>query len=161
MRLSGCDHRGLHFLEQGYRALLAGEYDEAMAQWSATSSWNPSRRADPVLPLRACAHVAAQFFYDPVLARNSFKVLREQNAKELKVHEYTRLMRQSLLNLLQLQDKIDTLKAENATKDDLKKREEALAPAGPGPWARRQPNSKSRSRWAVSTHRMLPAHQFR
>jgi predicted nuclease with TOPRIM domain len=31
------------------------------------------------------------------------------------------------LNLLELQDKIDTLKAENATlKDDLKKREEAL-----------------------------------
>jgi hypothetical protein len=36
-------------------------------------------------------------------------------------------MRQSLLNLLELQDKIDELKGNNKTlKEDLKKREEAL-----------------------------------
>ncbi len=117
------------FLEQGYRALLDGEYDEAMAHFERYQQLESSRRADLEAGI-AIAYVRMlprSSFYDPVLARNSFKVLREQNAKELKVHEYTRLMRQSLLNLLQLQDKIDTLKAENATlKDDLKKREEAL-----------------------------------
>ena len=117
------------FLEQGYRALLDGEYDEAMAHFERYQQLESSPRADLEAGI-AIAYVRMlprSSFYDPVLARNSFKVLREQNAKELKVHEYTRLMRQSLLNLLQLQDKIDTLKAENATlKDDLKKREEAL-----------------------------------
>ncbi len=117
------------YLEQGYRALLDGEYDEAMAHFERYQQLESSPRADLEAGI-AIAYVRMlprSSFYDPVLARNSFKVLREQNAKELQVHEYTRLMRQSLLNLLQLQDKIDTLKAENATlKDDLKKREEAL-----------------------------------
>jgi len=117
------------YLEQGYRALLDGEYDEAMAHFERYQQLESSPRADLEAGI-AIAYVRMlprSSFYDPVLARNSFRVLREQNAKELKVHEYTRLMRQSLLNLLELQDKIDTLKAENATlKDDLKKREEAL-----------------------------------
>ena len=65
--------------------------------------------------------------YNPQVARSSFKVLRKQNAKELKVHDYTRLMRQSLINFLELHDQIDKLKTSNASlQEDLKKREEAL-----------------------------------
>jgi len=117
------------FLEQGYRALLDGEYDEAMAQFERYQQLESSPRADLEAGI-AIAYVRMlprSSFYDPLQARNAFRVLREQNAKELGVHDYTRLMRQSLLNLLELQDKIDKLKANNsALKDDLEKREEAL-----------------------------------
>ncbi len=117
------------FLEQGYRALLDGEYDDAMAHFERYQQQQSSPRADLEAGI-AIAYVRMlprSSFYDPVKARNAFRVLREQNAKELGVHDYTRLMRQSLLNLLELQDKIDKLRANNsALKDDLAKREEAL-----------------------------------
>ena len=117
------------FLEQGYRALLDGEYDEAMAHFERYQQLESSPRADLEAGI-AIAYVRMlprSSFYDPVQARNAFRTLREQNAKELGVHDYTRLMRQSLLNLLELQDKLDKLKANNSVlKDDLEKREEAL-----------------------------------
>ena len=117
------------FLEQGYRALLDGEYDEAMAQFERYQQLESSPRADLEAGI-AIAYVRMlprSSFYDPVRARQDFRLLREQNAKKLGVHDYTRLMRQSLLNLLELQDKIDKLKAKNAAlEDDLAKREEAL-----------------------------------
>ncbi len=117
------------FLEQGYRALLDGEYDEAMAEFERYQQLESTPRADLEAGI-AIAYVRMlprSSFYDPVRARKDFRLLREQNAKKLGVHDYTRLMRQSLLNLLELQDKIDKLKANNsALKDDLAKREEAL-----------------------------------
>jgi TolA-binding protein len=117
------------FLEKGYRSLLDGEYEDAMEHFQRYQRLESSPRSDLEAGI-AIAYVRMlprSPFYDPVAARNAFRVLREQNAKELKVHDYTRLMRQSLINLLELQDKIDKLKASNTTlKDDLKKREEAL-----------------------------------
>jgi TolA-binding protein len=117
------------FLEKGYRALLDGEYQDAMQHFQRYQRLESSPRADLEAGI-AIAYVRMlprSAFYDPVAARNEFKVLREQNAKKLKVHDYTRLMRQSLLNLLELQDDIDKLTVKNATlKEDLKKREEAL-----------------------------------
>lgn len=117
------------FLEKGYRALLDGEYDDAMQHFQRYQRLESSPRADLEAGI-AIAYVRMlprSAFYDPVAARNAFKVLREQNAKELKVHDYTRLMRQSLLNLLELQGDIDKLTVKNGMlKEDLKKREEAL-----------------------------------
>lgn len=117
------------FLEKGYRSLLDGEYRDAMEHFQRYQRLESSPRADLEAGI-AIAYVQMlprSSFYDPVLARSSFRVLREQNAKKLGVHDYTRLMRQSLLNLLELQDKIDELKVNNKTlKEDLKKREEAL-----------------------------------
>ncbi len=117
------------FFEKGYRALLDGEYEDAMQQFERYQRLESSPRADLEAGI-AIAYVRMlprSSYYDPVTARNAFRVLREQNAKELKVHDYTRLMRQALINLLELQDKIDKLKAGNAMlEEDLKKREEAL-----------------------------------
>ena len=117
------------FLEKGYRALLDGEYDDAMQHFQRYHRLETSPRADLEAGI-AIAYVQMlprSSFYDPQVARSSFKVLREKNAKKLRVHDYTRLMRQSLINLLELQSDIDELKARNITlKDDLKKREEAL-----------------------------------
>ena len=117
------------FLEKGYRALLDGEYRDAMEHFQRYQRLESSPRADLEAGI-AIAYVQMlprSSFYDPVVARNSFRVLREQNAKKLGVHDYTRLMRQSLLNLLELQKDLDELKGNNKTlKEDLKKREEAL-----------------------------------
>jgi TolA-binding protein len=117
------------FLEKGYRSLLDGEYKDAMEHFQRYQRLESSPRADLEAGI-AIAYVQMlprSSFYDPVVARSSFRVLREKNAKKLGVHDYTRLMRQSLLNLLELQDKIDELKGNNKTlKEDLKKREEAL-----------------------------------
>jgi len=66
-------------------------------------------------------------YYNPELARTSFKVLREQDAKQLKVHDYVRLMRQALLNMLKLQAEEQAQEQKNqALQAELKKREEAL-----------------------------------
>jgi TolA-binding protein len=117
------------FLEKGYAALLDGEYDDAMQHFERYQRLESSARADLEAGI-AIAYVRMlprSDFYDPAAARNAFREMREKNPKKLKVHEYTRLMRQSLLNLLELQGRIEELKAGNATlKEDLKKREEAL-----------------------------------
>jgi TolA-binding protein len=117
------------FLEKGYRSLLDGEYKDAMEHFQRYQRLESSPRADLEAGI-AIAYVQMlprSAFYDPVVARNSFRVLREQNAKKLGVHDYTRLMRQSLLNLLELQKDLDELKDKNKTlNEDLKKREEAL-----------------------------------
>lgn len=117
------------FLEKGYRALLDGEYDDAMESFQRYQRLESSPRADLEAGI-AIAYVRMlprSSFYDPVAARTAFRALREQNAKALRVHDYTRLMRQSLLNLLELQEDIDKLRADKAVlKEDLQKREEAL-----------------------------------
>jgi len=117
------------FLEKGYHTLLDGEYDDAMEYFQRYQRLESSPRAqlEAGIAINYVRMLPRSSFYDPAKARSEFRGLREQNAKELKVHNYTRLMRQSLLNLLELQDKIDELKGKNnALKEDLKKREEAL-----------------------------------
>lgn len=117
------------FLEKGYRALLDGEYEDAMQHFQRYQRLETSPRADLEAGI-AIAYVQMlprSSFYDPQTARSAFVLLREQNAKKLKVHDYTRLMRQSLLNMLELQGQIVELKTRNVSlKEDLKKREEAL-----------------------------------
>lgn len=122
-------NRDTTFLEQGYRALLDGEYEQAMQEFERYQRLESSPRADLEAGI-AIAYVQMlprSPYYAPDKARASFKLLRNQNAKELKVHDYTRLMRQALLNLLQLENRVDELKVDKARlQEDLKKREEAL-----------------------------------
>jgi TolA-binding protein len=117
------------FFEKGYRALLDGEYEDAMQHFQRYQRLENSPRADleAGIAIDYIRMLPRSSFYDPKAARESFKELRERNAKELGVHDYTRLMRQALLNLLELQDKISKLRADNAVlTEDLQKREEAL-----------------------------------
>ena len=117
------------FLEKGYRELLDGEYVEAVQHFQRYQRLESSPRADLEAGI-AIAYVSMlprSPFYDPEAARRSFKELRKQNPKQLKVHETTRLMRQSLINLLILQDHVDDLESLNGTlREDLEKREDAL-----------------------------------
>jgi hypothetical protein len=117
------------FLEKGYHALLDGEYDTAMEHFQRYQRLETTPRAqlEAGIAIAYVRMLPRSAFYDPAKARSAFQLLREQNAKELKVHNYTRLMRQALLNMLELQDEIDKLKSRNdGLKEDLKKREEAL-----------------------------------
>ncbi len=117
------------FFDKGYRSLLDGEYRDAMQHFERYQRLESSPRADleAGIAIAYLRMLPRSPFYDPVVARDTFRVLREKNAKDLKVNESTRLMRQALLNMLQLQKKIDQLKQNNKTlKVDLEKREEAL-----------------------------------
>lgn len=117
------------FLEQGYSTLLDGEYAQAMENFQRYQRLESSPTVDleSGIAIAYLQMLPRSPFYNPELARSSFKVLRRQNAKQLQVHDYVRLMRQSLLNLLQLQQRADKLKASNAAlQEDLEKREEAL-----------------------------------
>ena len=117
------------FLEKGYRALLDGDYGDAMEYFLRYQRLESSPRAqlESGIAITYVQMLPRSSFYNPQVARSSFSVLRKQNAKELKVHDYTRLMRQSLINFLELQDEISKLKASNTNlQENLKKREEAL-----------------------------------
>lgn len=117
------------FLEKGYRALLDGDYGDAMEYFLRYQRLESSPRAqlESGIAITYVQMLPRSSFYNPQVARSSFSVLRKQNAKELKVHDYTRLMRQSLINFLELQDEISELKSSNASlQENLKKREEAL-----------------------------------
>lgn len=117
------------FLEKGYHSLLDGEYEDAMDYFLRYQRLESSPRANLEVGI-AIAYVQMlprSNYYNPRVARSTFKVLRKQNAKKLQVHDYTRLMRQSLLNMLELQEETSELKASNTLlQEDLKKREEAL-----------------------------------
>lgn len=115
--------------DKGYRALLDGEYEDAMQHFQRYQRLENSPRADleAGIAIAYLRMLPRSPFYDPGTARTDFRGMRDQNAKALKVNESTRLMRQALLNLLQLQGETDKLKSTNATlKEDLQKREEAL-----------------------------------
>jgi hypothetical protein len=117
------------FLDKGFDALLDGEYIDAVQYFQRYQRLESSPRADweAAIAIAYVSMLPRSPFYDPEAARSSFKELRKQNAKDLKVHDYTRLMRQSLLNFLIQEQHIEDLESTNATlKGDLEKREEAL-----------------------------------
>ena len=117
------------FLEKGYKALLDGEYETAMENFQRYQRLESSPRAslEAGLAIAYLRMLPRGPYYNPELARSSFKLLREQDAKALKVHDYTRLMRQALLNMLKLEAEQQQLEEKNQSlQADLKKREEAL-----------------------------------
>lgn len=117
------------FLDKGYRALLDGEYVDAVQHFQRYQRLETSPRADWEARI-AIAYVSMlprSPFYDPAAAQKSFRELREIKPKELQAQNYTRLMRQSVLNFMLLEQRIDDLDRSNAIlKTDLEKREEAL-----------------------------------
>ncbi|MEM8560669.1 MAG: hypothetical protein AAGF57_00470 [Pseudomonadota bacterium] len=117
------------FLEKGYRALLDGEYTEAMDYFLRYQRLESSPRAqlEAGIAITYVQMLPRSNFYNPEVARSSFNVLRKQNAKALGVHDYTRLMRQSLINFVIIQNQLDELRSRNqGLQEELSKREEAL-----------------------------------
>ncbi len=117
------------FLEKGYKELLDGEYEAAMENFQRYQRLEASPRAnlEAGLAIAYLRMLPRGPYYNPDLARSSFKLLLEQDAKALKIHDYTRLMRQALLNMLKLEAGQQQLEEKNQSlQADLKKREEAL-----------------------------------
>lgn len=117
------------YLDQGFAALLDGEYSEATTYFKHYQRVESSVRADweAAIAIAYIQMLPRAPSYDPLAAQRAFQTLRKEKPKELNVHPYTRLMRQSLLNFIVLQREIAAAKANNATlKEDLEKREEAL-----------------------------------
>ncbi|MEM1153565.1 MAG: hypothetical protein AAGI44_05455 [Pseudomonadota bacterium] len=117
------------FLEKGYRALLDGEYEEAMDYFLRYQRLESSPRAqlEAGIAITYVQMLPRSNYYNPEIARSSFNVLRKQNAKALGVHDYTRLMRQSLINFVIVQNQLDDLRSKNQNlQGELDKREDAL-----------------------------------
>jgi tetratricopeptide (TPR) repeat protein len=117
------------FLDKGYSALLNGEYVEAVQHFQRYQRLESSTRADweARISIAYVSMLPRSPFYDPEAARKTFRELKEQKPKEFNAHDYTRLMRQSVLNFLILEQRIEDLERSNTIlKTDLEKREEAL-----------------------------------
>jgi len=117
------------FLDKGFSALLDGEYVEAVQHFQRYQRLEASPRADweARISIAYVSMLPRSPFYDPEAARKTFRELKEQKPKEFNAHDYTRLMRQSVLNFLILEQRIEDLERSNTIlKTDLEKREEAL-----------------------------------
>lgn len=117
------------FLEKGYRALLDGEYEEAMDYFLRYQRLESSPRAqlEAGIAITYVQMLPRSNYYNPEVARSSFNVLRNQNAKALGVHDYTRLMRQSLINFVIVQNQLDELRSRNQNlQQELDKRDDAI-----------------------------------
>ena len=73
------------FLEQGYSALLDGEYEQAMENFQRYQRLESSPRVDleAGLAIAYLRMLPRGPYYNPDLARSSFKALREQDAAVL------------------------------------------------------------------------------
>ena len=117
------------FLEKGYRALAAGEHIEAVQYFQRYRRMESSPRAqwEAAIAIAYVSLLPRSPYYDPEAARASFQGLRRQSPKDLGAEDYTRLMRQALLNILALEREIEELRSRNASlQETLDKREEAL-----------------------------------
>jgi len=121
--------RDRSFLDRGYQALLDGEYIEAVQYFQRYQRLESSPRAqwEAAIAIAYVSLLPRSPYYDPEAARDSFQGLRRQSPKDMGAEDYTRLMRQALLNMLALEREIEELKSRNANlQETLDKREEAL-----------------------------------
>ena len=117
------------FLEKGFSALVAGEYMEAVQYFerykrlenSPASDWEAS------VAVAYISMLAESPFHDPEVARQSYRRLRKKYGEEMKVHEVTLMMRDSLETFMGMERRLDELQSENARlTEELKKRDEAI-----------------------------------
>ncbi len=122
-------NRDPSFLDRGYQALLEGEYIDAVQYFQRYRRLESSPRAqwEAAIAIAYVSLLPRSPYYDPEAARASFQGLRRQSPKDLGAEDYTRLMRQALLNMLALEREIEELRSRNASlQETLDKREEAL-----------------------------------
>ncbi len=121
--------RDFTFLEKGFSALVAGEYIEAVQYFerykrlenSAASEWEAG------VAVAYISMLAESPFHNPEAARKSYRHLRKKYGEELKVHEVTLMMRDSLETFMGMDRRLDELEGENARlKEELAKRDEAI-----------------------------------
>ena len=117
------------FLERGFKALAEGDHIEAVQHFQRYQRLEKSAAAEweAGIAIAYISTLSASPFYDSMEARKSYRDLRKPYSKELKVHDQTRIMAQSLESFEVSERHIKDLENNNAIlKEDLRKREEAL-----------------------------------
>ncbi len=117
------------FLERGFSALVAGEYMEAVQYFERYKRLENSPASDweAGVAVAYISMLAESPFHDPEVARKSYRRLRKKYGEEMKVHEVTLMMRDSLETFMGMERRLEELQAENARlTEELKKRDEAI-----------------------------------
>ena len=88
---------------------------------SATADWESS------IAIAYISMLSSSPFYDAEAARKSYRKLKQEYADDMRVHDKTLIMAQSLESFVVMDRHIADLENNNATlKEDLEKREEAI-----------------------------------
>lgn len=117
------------FLEKGFSALVAGDYIEAVQYFERYKRLEdtPASEWEAGVAVAYISMLAESPFHDPEAARKSYRSLRKKYGEELKVHEVTLMMRNSLETFIGMDRRIDELKSENSKlREELAKRDEAI-----------------------------------
>ena len=117
------------FLEKGFTALVEGEYIEAVQYFERYKRIEDSPESDweAGVAIAYVSMLAESPFHDPETARKSYRKLRKKYGADMKVHEKTLMMRDSLETFIGMDRKVDRLQEENERlTEELEKRDEAI-----------------------------------
>ena len=123
------ESRDYTFLEKGFDALVVGEYIEAVQYFQRYNRLEDTPESDweTGIAIAYISMLAQSPFYDPEVARKSYRRLKKKYGDNLDLHEMTLMMRDSLETFVGMERKIEKLQADNATlRKELEKREEAI-----------------------------------
>jgi len=121
--------RDVTVLEQGFTALAAGKYVEAVQHFQRYQRLESSPQAawEAGIAIAYDSMMPSSPFYDRQAARKSYTRLKSEQVEGAQVHEKILLMQDSLEVFVAMQRQQSNLKGENAVlKQNLAKREEAL-----------------------------------
>ena len=121
--------RDVTVLEQGFTALAAGKYVEAVQHFQRHErlAKTPEAKLEAGIAISYVSILLASPFYDTEAARKTYRQYRKNPLKTMGLHEQTLLMSQSLETFLLMERKILELDKDNANlTKSLEKREEAL-----------------------------------
>jgi tetratricopeptide (TPR) repeat protein len=117
------------FLDKGYAALAASEYEEAVAYFQRYLRLEPSAEADweAEVAITYVMTLPESPTFDVKEARKRFRDLNDSDWQSMQLHEQTLLLRHSLESFLLMSRRVRELREENeALRQDLEKREEAI-----------------------------------
>ena len=117
------------FLDKGYAALAASDYEEAVAYFQRYLRLESSEEADweAEVAITYVMTLPESPIFDVKEARKRFRDLNDSDWQSMQLHEQTLLLRHSLESFLLMSRRVRELREENeALQQDLEKREEAI-----------------------------------
>ena len=117
------------FLEKGFSALAKGDHIEAVQHFQRYQRLEKSAAAEweSGIAIAYVSMLSSSPFYDAEAARKSYRKLKYEYTEDMRVHEKTLIMAQSLESFVVMDRHIADLENNNAIlKEDLEKREEAI-----------------------------------
>ncbi len=121
--------RDYTFLEKGFDAMVAGEYIDAVQYFQRYNRLEDTPESDweTGIAIAYISMLAKSPFYDPEVARKSYRRLKKKYGDGMELHAMTLVMRDSLETFVAMEHRIEELEAENTRlTGELQKREEAI-----------------------------------